>query len=266
MKKMSQGEDKMVRDIGFNLQAAIINILITLPLAVINSYLLYWAIILFLSDLDYMSMEVAIVFGLFIIPSILLNLIIFFQPTIIASNININNWKRNPFSIFRRFFESLVYVALYPLFFIIEEAGFTFFLRNVKKGKIELNDRDFFLSLTREDQKFIYKKRVKYWMAEEQDDADYPQFGTYEKVQHPKLMWIFLLNIFLGGTFVFWVIAFFWAFDHRTLPSVETTETPSQNPQSTGFLSDELVKLSQLKEAGALSEGEFAKAKAKLLE
>ena len=263
---MSQGEDKKVRDIGFNLQAAIINILITLALAVINSYLLYWAIILFLSDLDNIPMEVAIVFGCFIIPSILLSLIIFFQPTIIASNININNWKRNPISIFGRFFVSLIYVAFYPLIFIFREFVFKLFLINVKKGKIEGINRDYFLSLTREDQKFFFKMHFKNHMAKEKGDADYPQFGTYEKVQHPKLMWIFLLNIFLGGTFVFWVIAFFWAFDHRTLPSVETTETPSQSPQSTGSLSDELVKLTQLKEAGVLSEGEFAKAKAKLLE
>ena len=51
----------------------------------------------------------------------------------------------------------------------------------------------------------------------------------------------------------------------RILPSVETTETPSQNPQSSGSLTDELMKLTQLKEAGVLSDDEFAKAKAKLL-
>lgn len=51
----------------------------------------------------------------------------------------------------------------------------------------------------------------------------------------------------------------------RILPCVETTETPSQNPQSTDSLSDELMKLTKLKEAGVLSEDEFAKAKTKLL-
>jgi len=42
-------------------------------------------------------------------------------------------------------------------------------------------------------------------------------FSTPVKIQHPKLLWIFLINLFLGGTIIFWLVAFFWSYAPGTV-------------------------------------------------
>ena len=93
-------------EVNFNLPAALLNFFITLVLSFLNGLYLYFMGILIFSDdgIKGMPTEVIVIFAFLTFPSIALGFIMYFQPTIIASNINTNNFKRNPFSIFRRFF------------------------------------------------------------------------------------------------------------------------------------------------------------------
>ncbi len=67
---------------------------------------------------------------------------------------------------------------------------------------------------------------------------------------------ILALNILLGWTFVGWVVALVWALSKDTVPAVV---------ESKPLISEELIKLSQLKSDGVISEDEFNIAKSKIL-
>ena len=80
--------------------------------------------------------------------------------------------------------------------------------------------------------------------------------------KHPNGNSILALNIFLGWTFIGWVIAFVWA-----CSNIETnTQTVIENKIENRSVADEIQKLAQLKEQGILTEEEFKKKKTQLLE
>lgn len=74
--------------------------------------------------------------------------------------------------------------------------------------------------------------------------------------KHPQLKSIELLNIFLGWTFLGWIAALAWSCSSG---SAETQQSITESN------ADELSKLWDLKEKGALTEGEYQKRKKKLL-
>ena len=80
-----------------------------------------------------------------------------------------------------------------------------------------------------------------------------PSIAAKEK-KHPYFPGIFILNLFLGWSVIGWVIALIWAY---TLPKqiIIRNET----------FSEQINLLAQLKESGLLTEEEFNKKKAKIL-
>ena len=75
---------------------------------------------------------------------------------------------------------------------------------------------------------------------------------------------ILVTNIFLGWTFVGWVVCLVWAFTSK--PEEKTivqNETPK--PKENSSVAEELEKLAKLKRTGVLTEEEFQAQKAKLL-
>ncbi len=65
-------------------------------------------------------------------------------------------------------------------------------------------------------------------------------FGTAKRIQHPHLMWIFLLNLFLGITFIFYIIALVWA----TNPKKAKVQL-GDSEEST-YLTDDFEKLNRI--------------------
>ena len=75
------------------------------------------------------------------------------------------------------------------------------------------------------------------------------------KSKHRSVIALFLLNLFLGWTIAGWVIALVWAF--MKPPQIAVVPGASS--------ADELLKLSELREKGVLSEEEFAEKKQEIL-
>lgn len=70
-----------------------------------------------------------------------------------------------------------------------------------------------------------------------------------------------MLNLFLGWTFVGWVIALVWALSKDTKRAIQVINKPTTSLNKP----DALLKLAELKEKGILSEDEFMKEKNKIL-
>lgn len=81
------------------------------------------------------------------------------------------------------------------------------------------------------------------------------------KRAHPNGTSIALLNIFLGWTFIGWLVALIWSTSaiKAGLPSQHAGETKSNDRYG------ELERLASLKEKGHISEAEFNREKSKLL-
>ncbi|HEX8038027.1 MAG TPA: superinfection immunity protein [Chryseosolibacter sp.] len=74
---------------------------------------------------------------------------------------------------------------------------------------------------------------------------------------------IFVLNFFLGWTLIGWVVAIVWAMTvDPPKPVIPHTYTPPK--QSTSSV-DEIMKLSSLREKGAITEAEYQREKEKIL-
>jgi hypothetical protein len=91
---------------------------------------------------------------------------------------------------------------------------------------------------------------------------------TYEawSREHPNLVPIALVNVFLGWTLVGWVAAIVWALK-RSESQQQLPVAPIVQSASPGAISvaDELQKLATLREKGLLSDDEFATQKSLLL-
>ena len=85
-----------------------------------------------------------------------------------------------------------------------------------------------------------------------------PAFVANEK-NHPQASAITILNLFLGWTLLGWVIALVWACSKQ-----EPQKVVIQNEKTS--LTDELVKLAELKDKGILTEEEFNAKKKQILE
>jgi len=72
---------------------------------------------------------------------------------------------------------------------------------------------------------------------------------------------ILLLNIFLGWTFIGWIVALIWAVSPDEQPVVFYNNTPKQMPEKT----DELIKFKQLLDSGAITQQEYDKEKSRIL-
>jgi hypothetical protein len=75
---------------------------------------------------------------------------------------------------------------------------------------------------------------------------------------HKRSDSIFLLNLLLGWTFIGWVVALIWAF-------ARDDEKKNPAPVINKSITDELIKLNELKSNGAISESEFDTLKAKII-
>lgn len=77
---------------------------------------------------------------------------------------------------------------------------------------------------------------------------------------HPNGNGIALLNIFLGWTFIGWLVALIWS-----VSAIQKKDSPAPVVPQQADKYQQLERLAALKEKGALSESEFEAEKAKLL-
>ncbi len=75
--------------------------------------------------------------------------------------------------------------------------------------------------------------------------------------KHPSTNSIFVLNLFLGWTFLGWVISLIWALNSQNIVILEKTN------QKNNYA--DLETLAQLKEKGIISEEEYLKKKNEIL-
>ena len=87
-----------------------------------------------------------------------------------------------------------------------------------------------------------------------------PSIIAYKKEHKYKLI-IFILNIVLGWTFVVWIGLLIWS-----LIDVEGKKTNEILKNIKGNKYEDLAKLQNLKDSGAISEEEFEKEKKKILD
>lgn len=76
---------------------------------------------------------------------------------------------------------------------------------------------------------------------------------------------IAILNLFLGWTFIGWLIALIWSASSVTPVNAGNTVAPTTTPKSSSF-ADELLKLADLRDKGILTQEEFDAKKAVILE
>lgn len=76
-------------------------------------------------------------------------------------------------------------------------------------------------------------------------------------------VWIFLFNLLLGWTVICWFIALIWALTagDNPAPVIHTHTTIEQNQSAV----DQIMKLTILKDKGAITEAEHQKEKEKIL-
>ena len=88
---------------------------------------------------------------------------------------------------------------------------------------------------------------------------------VYAFVKHSKnVVGIFVLNLFLGWTFVGWVIALVWALREGERPVMPAAQQQLiVTPHSS--VADELAKLEQLRKDGVLTDEEFDRQKQTIL-
>lgn len=77
-----------------------------------------------------------------------------------------------------------------------------------------------------------------------------------EKRKHNSWGAIFVLNLLLGWTFLFWAICLVWALTNSSNIQVNNVEKSS---------AEEIKKLAELKEAGIITEKEFNNKKKQIL-
>lgn len=73
---------------------------------------------------------------------------------------------------------------------------------------------------------------------------------------------IFVLNFFLGWTFIGWVVAMVWACTYDSRQAY--VQAPYNKPTSLSSV-DQIMKLTTLREKGAISEVEYLREKEKIL-
>lgn len=74
---------------------------------------------------------------------------------------------------------------------------------------------------------------------------------------------IIVLNLFLGWTFIGWVVALVWAMTNdQPKPMMRHNYTSPKQPSSTV---DEIMKLSTLREKGSITEDEYQREKERIL-
>tara|TARA_B100000212_G_scaffold283780_1_gene223979 strand:+ start:60 stop:383 length:324 start_codon:yes stop_codon:yes gene_type:complete len=89
----------------------------------------------------------------------------------------------------------------------------------------------------------------------------FPSIIAGSRNHHNKIA-ILITNLFLGWTFIGWVVCLIWSF--TTKPD-ETTIVQNLKPGEEVSVAEELEKLSKLKNSGIISEEEFEAQKEKLL-
>jgi hypothetical protein len=74
---------------------------------------------------------------------------------------------------------------------------------------------------------------------------------------HDAILGISLVNILFGWTLLGWIASLIWSFSEKKPIIINTNSTSS---------ADEIIKLSNLKEKGIISENEFEQQKRKIIE
>jgi len=91
-----------------------------------------------------------------------------------------------------------------------------------------------------------------------------PSIVAFSKNRHNKSA-VLVLNIFLGWSFIGWIVALVWAVSNRNPQQIIVNNSQvSTNPSSEDYL-DTLNKLHNLKSSGIITEEEFNTQKKKLI-
>ena len=81
--------------------------------------------------------------------------------------------------------------------------------------------------------------------------------------EHPNRTGLFMLNLFLGWTFIGWVVALVWAFSKKQV--VQQIYYQQQELPREESISDKIIKARKLWYDGIITEEEFEKIKTRLI-
>ncbi|MDC0549878.1 superinfection immunity protein, partial [Alphaproteobacteria bacterium] len=200
----------------------------------------------------------------------------FFMPTITASNINRDLENVEVPDLFSETFNWFINNPYRHCVFWL--FSFLFYLKELVKEII--NKKNF---------KYSFSKYLEIHYAEDweehnsgwNDDSKVIKnhaahiFGTEEKIQHPNILWIFLINLFLGATVVFWLAAYIWACSPGKVNLNDDESSKSTNgndicdadidPQKDKRFTERLNILKELFDNGSISKSEFEREKERIL-
>ncbi len=90
--------------------------------------------------------------------------------------------------------------------------------------------------------------------------------------KHHNALPIWLVNIFLGWSFIGWVAALIWAFTAKQSPTIvhvnnapQPSVRPTMETMTAQQANDEIATLKAMKEAGTITDAEFDEKRAKIL-
>jgi hypothetical protein len=222
--KIKETTDFKTVEIDFSVLAAlgmIVKCLFFLFLASFASYLTF-------QDLLFSGVNGISIF-LFLL-SAFVTLFYYFFPTILAANININLENIGAINLLLDY--TIMPIAKLIMAIIFIPFGYLYvkiFHRNEGSPRYGWTFADVWES-------YFHDAKVDEIWEKTRIDV----FGTGKRIQHPQLMWIFLLNIFLGITFIFYIIALVWAMNPKKV------KVPLGDTHESTYFTDDFDKLDRI--------------------
>jgi len=184
----------------------------------------------------------------------------YFTPTIIANNINRSD-TIGPFSFLFNILKKVFYFLVTYTIFLLLMLFRSFFKKNEPFSMKELNK--------------IYEDAVN---IDSRFDSLYEITGTTGQIRHPKILPIFLINLFLGGTLVFWLVAYFWACapgtvkisgskveDNRDIKNDFNNKNTIAKNLNNHNIENRIKELNEIYKKGLINDDEYNKKKQDLL-
>lgn len=154
----------------------------------------------------------------------------YFFPTILASNINVNLEEKGALTLL--FDYTIGFLLKYFLAIIMIPVSYLLIkIFNRKEGSLRYG-----WTFSDVVESYFHDLKVDSNLEKSRIDV----FGTSKSIQHPHLMWIFLLNLFFGFTFIFYIIALVWATNPKKV------KVPIGDSEESTYFTDDFEKLERI--------------------
>lgn len=214
-------------EIEFSVFTALILIVKCVFFIFFSSFVAYASFVNLVNMFGYFPVSVRL--GITLISSFV-TIFYYFFPTILASNINVNLEEKGALTLlydytigfFLKYFLAIIMIPL--SYFLIK-------IFNRKEGSLRYGWTFFDVV-----ESYFHDSKVDSNLQKSRIDV----FGTSKRIQHPQLMWIFLLNLFFGITFVFYIIALVWATNPKKV------KVPFGDSEESTYFTDDFEKLDRI--------------------